>query len=99
MFGFRLHSKILKVLKIQGVLVITRTPRQRFLNRIVRWKANSADETNANIRDSWPMWVLTSRRDVVYILTESREGEPVSKLLKGFRACWYDFYAAYDSID
>jgi hypothetical protein len=38
--------------------------------------------------------------DVVYILTESREGETVQQLLREFRGVLVsDFYAAYDSIE
>jgi len=44
--------------------------------------------------------VLTSLRDVVYILTESREGETIQQLLREFRGVLVsDFYAAYDSIE
>jgi transposase IS66 family protein len=39
-------------------------------------------------------------REVFYILAESREGEFVQKLLKGFKGVLVsDFYAAYDGID
>ncbi len=46
------------------------------------------------------VWVLTNMREVVYILAESREGEFVQKLLKGFTGVLVsDFYAAYDAIE
>jgi hypothetical protein len=46
------------------------------------------------------VWVLTSITEVVYILTESREGEIVQQLLRGFKGVLVsDFYAAYDSIE
>ena len=45
------------------------------------------------------MWVLTNHKEVVYILAESREGEIVQELLRGFHGVLVsDFYAAYDAI-
>jgi hypothetical protein len=44
--------------------------------------------------------VLTSLTDVVYILTESREGETVRQLLKEFGGVLVsDFYTGYDSVN
>jgi len=44
--------------------------------------------------------VLTSHKEVVYILSESREGEIAHKLLADFKGVLVsDFYTAYDSID
>ena len=41
----------------------------------------------------------TNLKEVVYILAESREGEIVQELLKGFHGVLVsDFYAAYDAI-
>jgi transposase IS66 family protein len=46
------------------------------------------------------VWVLTNLTEVVYILTESREGEIVQQLLKNFKGVLVsDFYAAYESIE
>jgi hypothetical protein len=43
--------------------------------------------------------VLTSFREVVYILSDSREGELIQKLLVDFKGVLVtDFYTAYDSI-
>ena len=45
------------------------------------------------------VWVLTSNREVVYILADSREGEMVQELLAEFKGVLVsDFYTAYDSI-
>jgi len=45
------------------------------------------------------VWVLTNLSEVVYILAESREGEIVQELLRGFHGVLVsDFYAAYDTI-
>jgi hypothetical protein len=46
------------------------------------------------------VWVLTNLKEVVYILAESREGEIIQDLLKGFRGVLVsDFYTAYDAIN
>jgi hypothetical protein len=46
------------------------------------------------------VWVLTSLRPVVYIYSDSREGETIQKLLAGFKGVLVtDFYTAYDSIE
>ncbi|KAF0221424.1 MAG: transposase [Geobacteraceae bacterium] len=60
-----------------------------------------ADETKMSLRDkSCFVWVLTSMEEVVYICTETREGEYVNSLLKDFKGVLVsDFYTAYDSIN
>jgi hypothetical protein len=60
--------------------------RARSLDRIVGGNVIYADETGANIKGhTGYVWVLTNLKDVVYILTESREGETVRRLLRDFR--------------
>jgi hypothetical protein len=73
----------------------------KILDRIISGTVIHADETGANIKGHpGYVWVLTNLTDVVYILAESREGETVQHLLRGFRGVLVsDFYAAYDSID
>jgi predicted RecB family nuclease len=100
LFGCRLTRSSLNVLKIRASRHYSDT-KAEILNRIVAGKLIHADETNANIKGQLAyVWVLTSLTEVVYILTESREGETVQKLLKGFRGVLVsDFYAAYESIE
>ena len=46
------------------------------------------------------MWVFTNSHEVVYLYSESREADIVSRVMKGFRGVLIsDFYAAYDSIE
>ena len=74
--------------------------KRNILNRIIHGNLIHADETRANIKGHLAyVWVLTNLREVVYILAESREGEIVQELLKGFKGVLVsDFYAAYDAI-
>ena len=60
-----------------------------------------ADETKMSLKDkNCFVWILTSMEAVVYIYTETREGEYIQSLLKDFKGVLVsDFYAAYDSID
>ena len=72
----------------------------RILERIASGDLVHADETRANIKGTASyVWVLTSMREVVYVLADSREGEIVQKLLSGFKGVLVtDFYTAYDSL-
>jgi hypothetical protein len=74
--------------------------KRKILDRIVNGTLIHADETRANIKGRLAyVWVLTNLNEVVYILAESREGEIVQELLRGFHGVLVsDFYAAYDTI-
>ena len=74
--------------------------KRKILDRIVHGSVIHADETRANIKGHLAyVWVLTNLNEVVYILAESREGEIVQELLRGFHGVLVsDFYAAYDTI-
>jgi hypothetical protein len=59
-----------------------------------------ADETKVNlVGDSGYVWVFTNLEEVVYLYSQSREGELVQRLLKDFDGVLVsDFYAAYDAL-
>ena len=59
-----------------------------------------ADETQARmVGKSGYVWVLSSLEEVVYLYSDSREGDMIWSLLKNFRGVLVsDFYAVYDSI-
>ncbi len=59
-----------------------------------------ADETQARmVGKSGYVWVLSSLEDVVYLYSDSREGDMIWSLLENFRGVLVsDFYAVYDSI-
>jgi len=99
LFGFDLVRSTLNDLKFKASDYYSVTKRKT-LNRIIQGNLIHADETRANIKGHLAyVWVLTNLREVVYILAESREGEIVQELLKGFNGVLVsDFYAAYDAI-
>lgn len=99
LFGFNLTRSTLNNLKIKASnqYLITK---KNILERIVKGRLVHADETRANIKGNLAyVWVLTNLKEVVYVLSESREGEIIQELLKGFKGVLVtDFYAAYESI-
>jgi predicted RecB family nuclease len=99
LFGFDLVRSTLNSLKFR-VSDYYLVAKRKILNRIIQGALIHADETRANIKGHLAyVWVLTNLREVVYILAESREGEIIQELLKGFKGVLVsDFYAAYDAI-
>jgi predicted RecB family nuclease len=100
LFGCHLVRQSLNEFKMRASRIYLETE-AAILDRILNGNVIHADETHANIKGHQAyVWVLTNLTDVVYILTETREGETVQQLLKGFRGVLVsDFYAAYDSIE
>jgi len=100
LFGFDLSNSTTNNLKIKTAAYYADT-KQQILDRIVHGGLVHADETRANIKGkSAFVWVLTSFREVIYFLSDSREGEIVQKLLADFKGVLVsDFYTAYDSIN
>jgi Transposase IS66 family len=99
LFGFDLTPGTLHDFKVVASRWYLDTKR-KILERIVNGTLVHADETRANIKGHLAyVWVLTNLREVVYILAESREGETIKELLKGFHGVLVsDFYAAYSAI-
>ena len=74
---------------------------QDILARIAAGPLVHVDETHITIkRRRGYVWVFASMREVVYVYSDSREGELVRATLKGFKGVLVsDFYAVYDSMD
>ncbi len=100
LYNFELNRSTLHNLKIRTAAYYAGT-KQHILERIVRGNLLHIDETRANIKgQSAFVWVITSHKEVVYIFSESREGEMAHKLLANFKGVLVsDFYTAYDSIE
>jgi len=100
LFGCRLVRSSLNQFKIKASTIYSGT-KDQILSRLISGDVIHADETRASIKGHLAyVWVLTSLREVVYVLTETREGETVQQLLKGFKGVLIsDFYAAYESIE
>jgi predicted RecB family nuclease len=100
LFGFSLVKTTLSKLKSKAsdYYLVTK---KKILDQIIHGNLIHVDETRANIKGQLAyVWVLTNLSEVVYILTDSREGELVQELLKGFKGVLVtDFYTAYDVIE
>jgi hypothetical protein len=74
---------------------------ENILNKIVSGRLIHADETTIKLRNkSGYVWILTSLEEVVYIYTDTREGDMIQDLLRNFRGVLVtDFYTAYDGIN
>ena len=59
-----------------------------------------ADETKINLKSTTGyVWVFTNLEEVLYIYSNSREGDMLSEVLQNFKGVLVsDFYAAYDSV-
>jgi predicted RecB family nuclease len=100
LFGFELSRSTLYNLKIRAADYYT-TTKQQIIDKIINGNIINIDETRANIKGKAAfVWVLASDKEVVYFLSDSREGEIAHKLLANFKGILIsDFYTAYDSID
>ncbi|MFC1781019.1 IS66 family transposase [Planctomycetota bacterium] len=74
---------------------------EKILKRIINGRLIHADETKATVKGKRAyVWILTNLEEVVYIYSETRQGDMVQSLLKEFKGVLIsDFYSAYDSIN
>ena len=100
LFGQDLNRSVLHHFKVRSAEYYSVT-KSNILRRILQGGLIHVDETRVNIKGKLAyVWVLTNMHEVVYILTESREGEFIQKLLGQFNGVLVsDFYSAYDSIE
>ena len=73
---------------------------EQLLANIVSGQLVHADETKVSVKgvDGF-VWVFANMTEVVYVYADTREGELLERLLKGFTGVLVsDFYAAYDSV-
>jgi predicted RecB family nuclease len=100
MLGFDLHRSNVAQMKMRAARYYRET-RDSILEKILNGAIIHVDETKANIQGKRAyVWVLTNMKEVVFLLTESREGEFIQKLLADYKGILIsDFYSAYDSID
>ncbi len=75
--------------------------KQQILDCIVGGEVVHVDETHVTIkRRRGYVWVFTSPHEVVYVYSDTREGELLYETLKAFKGVVVsDFYAVYDSLD
>jgi len=73
---------------------------KKILRTIVKGPLAHVDETKASLNGrSAYVWVLANQENVVYFVSESREGAKVHAILKEFKGILVsDFYSLYDSF-
>jgi hypothetical protein len=73
---------------------------ERLTSKIVSGSLIHADETKVSVKGVGGfVWVFASMTEVVYVYAETREGDILERLLKGFNGVLVsDFYAAYDCV-
>jgi hypothetical protein len=100
LFGLNLADGMVNRFK-KHAGVIYKPTFETLLSVLCNGKLLHADESKINMKNSSGfVWILTSMEEVVYVYTESREGEYIQFLLKDFNGVLVsDFYAAYESIN
>jgi len=70
------------------------------LNRIKKAKVIHADETRWPIKGiKWWVWIFTSEKEAVYLLSEKRNHKVPCELLNGYKGVLVcDFYSAYEKV-
>src|SRR5262249_50996078 len=73
---------------------------ETLISKITTGSLIHADETSARVvGKTGYVWVLSSLEEVVYVYSDSREGDMIQSMLAEFRGVLVsDFYAVYDSI-
>ncbi len=99
LFNFQFKSGQLARVKEKAALLY-KSSYDRLLKNICNGNLVHVDETRANTQGvSCYVWVFTNLEEVVYIYTESREGEFMHEQLRDFKGVVVsDFYPAYDSL-
>jgi hypothetical protein len=99
LFHFDVTGSNISTFKSDFAELYTKTVAE-LIERIARGSLVHADETKARmIGKSGFVWVLASLEDVVFLYSDTREGDMVHALLKDFRGVLVtDFYAVYDAF-
>jgi hypothetical protein len=99
LFGFHLDSSYIGRFK-SGAAENYKETYDTLISRLCSGRLLHADETKVNVRDKGGfVWVFANMEDVAYVYSETREGDLLETMLKGFKGVLVsDFYAAYDSI-
>jgi Transposase IS66 family len=98
MFGYPLAQPTINKMKLRAVAKY-RDTYEEIRWRLSRGRLIHADETHVSVKGKdLYVWVFTSMEDVIYILSETREGSVATDFLKEFEGVLVsDFYSAYDS--
>ena len=99
LFGLDLAPGTINELKAKAARAYQDTY-ERLTAKIVSGSLIHADETKVSVKgvDGF-VWVFASMEEVIYVYAETREGDTLERLPKGFTGVLVsDFYAGYDSI-
>jgi predicted RecB family nuclease len=98
-FGFHLHCTTIGRFKADAAENYRGTF-NALVDRLCHGRLLHVDETKVNLRDKDGfVWVFANMEDVVYIYSDTREGNLLQSMLKDFKGVLLsDFYPAYDSI-
>src|SRR5260370_4796872 len=99
LFAFQMDEIVVRRLKERGAEYYRET-RKNILTEMVEGNVIHADETRIRLHGKAAyVWLFSTFRQVVYLYSETREGNLVQSTLDGFKGVLVsDFYAAYDSI-
>jgi len=99
LFDFDVTGSNISTFKSDFATLYTKTVAE-LIERISRGSLVHADETKARmIGKSGFVWVLASLEDVVFLYSDTRDGDMVHAVLKDFRGVLVsDFYAVYDAF-
>jgi len=98
LFGYWFRNGIVSRFKAQAAERLQRTYDE--IKAAVKGGALvHADETKVTVRsNSAYVWVFTNLEEVLYVYSDTREGETPKTILEGFKGVLVsDFYTAYDS--
>jgi predicted RecB family nuclease len=98
-FGLRLSHDIAAHCKEQAATHYDTTYRY-LIEKLRRGVLVHADETKVSLKGvTGYVWAFTSMEEVVYSYSDTREGDMVEEMLKGFKGVLVsDFFAGYDSM-
>ena len=99
LFGFPLDSSTIGHFKGEAAESYKWTL-DALVDRLCHGQLLHVDETKVSLRDKDGfVWVFANMEDVVYVYSDTREGDLLQTMLKDFKGVLVsDFYAAYDSM-
>ncbi len=100
LFGYYFHTGDIQCIKGRMSRYCASTY-QQICAKLRGGKLIHADETKITTRASIGyLWILANMEEVLYVYTDTREGDILDELLDGFEGILVsDFYAAYDSVE
>ena len=99
-FGFVLSDDLAARLKSKASKLYQRTY-DSLAEKIRKGDLAHADETKVSIKGvHCYVWAFTNLQEVIYVYSDTREGDILGNVLSGFKGILIsDFYAAYDSVE